>query len=158
MRLKTAGERLVFIDRPWFLPALFFAAGCVIGFGLWQNINEHGQWSAANSALLFGAAAMFGLAIFFSDHSRFVFDTRHNQLRWHSETFWRRRGGTLAFKDVYAIRLDCRLRDGGKRCRGVVDTVQGPLPMSRSFRGRGQEWDAIIAEIRAFVGDRLGKR
>lgn len=160
MRLKTAGQRLVFIDRPWFLPALFFVGGCGLAFGLWRRWELGGQASPGAYLVLAGAAGlMFALAMALSDHSRFVFDAKLGQLRWRSESFWRRRYGTLALKDVYDIRLEMRQDESGKEnCRAILETAQGPLPMSRHYRGCKQEWEAIINDIRAFAGGHFGQK
>lgn len=158
MRLKTAGQRLVFIDRPWFLPALFFIGGCGCALVLWQRWDTGAEQSSVSILLAAGAGLMFTLTVMFSDHSRFVFDAKLGQLRWRSESFWRRRSGTLALKDVYDIRLDVRQDGPGKEnCRAIVETAQGPLPMSRHYRGRKQEWEAIIRTIHGFAGDRFSQ-
>ncbi len=155
--MKTAGQRLVFIDRPWFLPGILFIASIGLAFALWQHWQGSTAWSTGDIGLAIGAAVALVLAVLLSDHSRFVFDLSRDQLRWRSESFWRLRDGTLKLEDVQGLRLECAADDAAARCRGVIDTRQGPLPMSRRFRGHKQEWEGMLAEIEAFAGDRFGK-
>ncbi|GAB4138007.1 MAG: hypothetical protein Tsb0016_03650 [Sphingomonadales bacterium] len=159
MRLKkTAGQRLVFVDRPWFLPGVLFIAGIGLAFALWQHWQGGAAWSTGDIALAFGAGVLLAMAVLFSDHSRFVFDLKRGQLRWRSESFWRLRDGTLKLEDVHGLRLECAAGEAAaSACRGVIDTRQGPLPMSRRFRGQKQDWEGMLAEIEAFAGSRFGK-